>query len=707
MTDCGAACLASVAAHYGYHLPIARIRQYAATDKKGTNVLGMIEASKKLGFTAKGVKATFESLFNIPKPAVALVMVKETRHHYVVIYKTCRKHIVVMDPADGCFLKKRWEEFKKEWLNVVILMVPSSNFEKRDETTSALLRFWNLILPHKTVMLEALFGALITTILGLSTAVYVQKIVDSVIADGNSNLLNMMSLMMIGILLVRIFVGFTRNLFVLQTGQKIDVQLILGYYQHLLSLPQRFFDTMRIGEIVSRLNDAIKIRTFINNVAVDMLVNLFIVIFSFVLMFVYSWRIALIMLFAIPLYGAAYYILNAMNKKYQREMMENGAELESQLVESLNAIATVKRFGIEWYANIRTEVRFIKMLESIYRSGLNSLFGDNASVFLSSFFTIILLWVGTSFALESKITPGELMSCYALMGYFTEPVNTLIGVNKTVQDALIASDRLFEIMDLEREDAKGSIHLTPKMLADISFIDVSFRYGTRVNVFQDLNLILPKGKVTGIVGESGSGKTTLLSLLQKIYPIDGGYIRIGERDIKEISTESLRNIISVVPQKVDIFAGNVIENIALGDFEADMDRIISVCRDLGINDFIEKLPDGFYTLLGEQGANLSGGEKQRIAIARAFYKDPEILILDEATSSLDSASETYIQNAIQSFKKHNKTVIIIAHRLSTLMNADKIIVLKNGKLVEQGPHDELLSLRKEYFSLWNCQFPFN
>ncbi|MDM8536822.1 peptidase domain-containing ABC transporter [Desulfobacterales bacterium HSG17] len=705
ITDCGAACLASIASHHGYKMPISRIRQYASTDKKGTNVLGMVEAAERLGFIAKGVKGPFESLFKIPKPAIAHIVVKEVLHHYVVIYKVTKKYIIVMDPADGEIHKIKHEAFKKEWTGVLILLVPSEKFERGDETTSALSRFWNLVRPHKSVMVEALLGAIVITILGLSMAIYVQKIVDYVIVDGNRNLLNLMSVIMIGLLLIRVFISFMKGVFVLRTGQKIDVQLILGYYKHLLTLPQRFFDTMRIGEIVSRLNDAVKIRSFINDVSLDLIVNVLVIIFSFSLMFIYSWKIDAIMAIVIPIYAFIYYIVNKINKKYQREMMENAAELESQLVESLNSMSTVKRFGLEWYANIKTETRFVKLLETVYHSGINALFAGNSTSFVSSLFTILLLWIGTVFVIDNTITPGELMSCYALIGYFTEPVSSLINVNRTVQDALIASDRLFEIMDLEREQSEGTIILNQEMIGNICFKDISFRYGTRVNVFEQLNLSIPKGKITGIVGESGSGKTTLLSLIQKIYPVREGQIFIGDHDIQYINNESLRHVISVVPQKIDIFAGSVIENIAVGDFEPDQEKIIKICNEIGIKDFINKLPNGFQTYLGENGANLSGGEKQRIAIARALYKSPEILILDEATSSLDSASEGYIRLAVRALRKKGKTVIVIAHRLSTIMHADKILVLKDGLKIEEGRHEDLLQKKGAYYSLWKYQFP--
>jgi ATP-binding cassette subfamily B protein len=262
-------------------------------------------------------------------------------------------------------------------------------------------------------------------------------------------------------------------------------------------------------------------------------------------------------------------------------------------------------------------------------------------------------------------------------------------MNKTIQDAVIAADRLFEIMDLERESDENQIELTADKIGNIHFENVSFRYGTRASVFEDLNLIIPQGKFTAIVGESGSGKSTLMSILQNIYPIQKGNVRIGEYDLKYISNASLRRLISVVPQQIDLFAGNVIDNIAVGDDEPNMQKIIDIASKLGLIGFIEALPRGFQTYLGENGTTLSGGQRQRIAIARALYRDPEILILDEATSSLDSVSEKYVQKMIEILKADHKTVIVITHRSSTLNNADKIIVLDKGVVVEQGSHNKL------------------
>ena len=705
ITDCGAACLASISSHFNLQIPIARIRQYAGTDKKGTNVLGLIEAAEKLGFEAKGVRGELDSLFKIPKPAIAHIIVKEQLHHYVVIYEVTKEYIKIMDPGDGKIHKRTHEEFLKEWTGVLVLLLPKEDFTIGNEKVSVLKRFWFLLKPHKFVLLQAFIGAVIYTLLGFSTSIYIQKITDYVLVGGNTKLLNLLSVIMLLLLVLQITIGVFKNVFLIKSGQQIDARLILGYYKHLLKLPQQFFDTMRVGEIISRINDAVKIRAFINDVSLSLTVNILILFFSFGIMFMYYWKLALIMLLVIPLYLIVYVIINKLNKKTERKIMESSAELESQLVESLNSVGTIKRFGLESFANIKTETSFISLLHIGYKSALNSIFSGTSTTFIAQLFTIILLWSGSYFVIDGEITPGELMSFYAIIGYFMNPVASLIGANKQIQNALIAADRLFEIMDLEREENTEKVVLKKEKIDDIEFKNVAFRYGTRVQVFTDFNLKMKKGNITAIVGESGSGKSTLISLLQNLYPIQKGGITIGDLDLKYIQHESLRNLVSVVPQKIDLFAGNVIDNIAVGDFTPNMELIIDICKSIGILEFVESLPNGFNTYLGENGATLSGGQKQRIAIARALYKKPEVLVLDEATSSLDSTSENYIQKAVERLRQENKTIIIIAHRLSTVINADEIVVLQKGNVLEQGNHKQLYAKKGHYYNLWQQQMP--
>lgn len=707
ITDCGAACLASISEFYKLKLPVSRIRQIAGTDQKGTNALGMIKAAEELGFQAKGVRGKVDALPKIPLPAVAHVVVKEQLQHYVVIYKVRNNKVEYMDPGDGVMHHVDISEFEKMWTGVLILLIPSDNFLSRNEKVSNISRFLYLIQPHRSIILQCLVGAIIYTVLGLSTSIYIGKITDYVLINGNHNLLNLMSVGMIIILLLRIFLGISQNLFILNTGQQIDARLILGYYKHLLKLPQRFFDTMRVGEILSRVNDAVKIRSFINDTSVSIVVNICIVIFSFCLMFIYSWKLGLIMLAIIPFYILIYFINNKLNKKQERKVMEDAAELESQLVESLNSVRTIKQFGIEEYSNLKTENKFIKLLNTVYQSAVNGISISEATNSINFLFTIILLWVGSYIVIDGDITIGALFSFYAVIGYFTGPLASLVGANKSIQNALIAADRLFEIMDLDQENNENKIEFTEQYNGDIQFDSISFSYGTRTKVFEKFSLLIPKGKVTAIIGESGSGKTTLAVLLQKLYTINDGKIYIGDQNIDYFSSNSMRLKIATVPQHLDLFTGTIIENIALGEFYPNIERIIKICSNLGINSFIEKLPNGFATRLGEHGVGLSGGEKQRLAIARALYREPEILILDEATSSLDSDSEYYVQKAILDFNKTGKTVIIIAHRLSTVMTADKIVLLNKGLLLEEGTHVDLYVQGTKYYDMWQKQIPIN
>lgn len=700
LSDCGAACLASVAAHYKLRLPVARIRQYAGTDQRGTTVLGMIAAAEQLGFQAKGVKGTAESLPKLPLPAIVHIVVNKQLHHFVVLYKVTRRYITVMDPADGKMHRYNHEDFTAMWTGVLILLQPASSFHTGNEKISLFKRLLLLLQPHRSVLLQVLTGAVVYTLLGLATAIYMQKITDHILPQGNSNLMNLLSTGMILILLLQIVMGVLRTVFTVKIGQQIDLRLILGYYKHLLRLPQQFFDTMRTGEIISRINDAVKIRAFINDVGINLVVNILIVLFSFALMFTYYWKLACFMLVLGPLYLLVYLITNRLNASIQRRLMEESAELESQLVESVNAAGTIKRFGLEEFSDMKTEVVFTRLLKRVYSSSMNNVFSSSATELLSRLFTILLLWIGAGYVLGNQLTPGELLSFYALTGYFTGPMATLIGSNRSFQEARIAADRLFEIMDLQQETTSQQIQLTREMAGDIRFEQVAFRYGSRAQVFRNLNLRIKKGEVTAIVGESGSGKSTLAGLLQYLYPVQKGHIYIGDYDIRYIDSRSLRELVSVVPQKIDLFSGNVIENIAIGELQPDYKKMMEICNRLGITAFIESLPNGFLTFLGENGATLSGGQKQRIAIARALYRNPEILILDEATSSLDTYAEHYVQQVVSYMRSIGKTIIIIAHRLSTVMQADNILVLHEGELVEEGGHYALLERKGNYFNLW-------
>jgi ATP-binding cassette, subfamily C, bacteriocin exporter len=705
--DCGAAALASICAYYKLQIPIARVRQYAKTDQKGTNLLGLVEAGKKLGFTAKGVKLTAEGdLKDFHLPAIAHVLSQGKFPHYLVIYRVTNKYVRIMDPEYGEMKKMRLEELRKMMTGYLVLLSPDTEFKTGQVGVSKRKQFLSLLKPNAYNLTQIIFGSLIYTVLGMGTAIYIEKVTDFVIPNYNGNLMSLLSVSMLLLIVVQLVIGVFRMILNIRVGQIIDIKMILGYYKHLTRMPQSFFDNMRVGEIMSRINDAVKIRSFINEVAVSFFVNTCIVIFSFVLMAIYNWKFALIIMISIPFYFTLYLLSNNLNKRTAREVMEKSADLQSQLIESINGMETIKLFNLEEHANLVTEERFIDLLRSMYKVSVY-----NMGIFFSSdafakIFTIILFWSGTYFIFKNELTPGELFSFYALIGYFTGPIEALVGANRPIQEAVIAADRLFEILDLEGEESGDiqRLELQPHLLGNIRFENIVFRYGSRAKVFNDISFSIEHNKVTAIVGVSGSGKSTLVSLIQKMYPLTSGKIFIGGYDMEYISTRSLRSFISVVPQNIVLFAGTVIQNISVGDPSPNMERIFMICRELDMIPFITALPNGFETYIGENGATLSGGQRQRIGIARALYKDFEFFVMDEATSSLDTFSDAAVQRVIRRLKDAGKTVIIITHRLSSIIHADKIIVLKEGQIIEEGGHTELIERKDYYSSLWKTQF---
>ena len=719
LTDCGAACLASVFAHYGLHVPVARIRQWADTDQSGTSVYGLLQAAKKVNMEAKAVKATSCSLPSVSFPAIAHVIVQESITHFVVIDSMRASEVTVMDPAEGHFRKMSLQAFSEVWTGVLLILVPGEGFQTNRKSSNR-KKISALIRPYRTSLFIAMLCSIGFSIIGITGTMYLRQVVDGVLETEETAMLAFLSLAMIFMLVLQYLTGLLKGYLVLRTTQSIDGKLVLGYYHHMLHLPQKFFDTMRTGEMVSRINDATMINSFVNEVVMNAVVDVMILVSSIVLMFVYYWKLAIVMLLIVPVYGLLFYLSNLVNKKWQRRIMEEGATLESLLVQTLTAASTIKKLAIEQHIYEKVRIKYVRLLQMVRHSAWRHTSIHVSADFITRIFTVLVLWAGCYFVFAKNLTKGELLAFYALISYFTSPVLSLLSVNKNVRDALIAADRLFEVMEMEKEEADGGYanfsnafsplaglrakrqkypplaelraerQKYPPLAGvarsagggpgDIEFRNVSFRYGNGKIILDEMNLFIPKGSCIGIKGESGSGKSTLAALLLKLYQPLQGTISINNIDLSMINNKALRSLVVSVPQFTELFNGTVRENIIL-DKTCDEEKLNSITSRLGVLNFFENDSQGLETVIYEQGTNLSGGQRQLVSIARALYRDPPVLILDEPSASLDAETENKIMQTIEWYNKQGNTVIIISHSDAALKICNNIVVLKNGKIV--------------------------
>jgi ATP-binding cassette subfamily B protein len=512
-----------------------------------------------------------------------------------------------------------------------------------------------------------------------------------------------------GIILLNLFkiiLNAFRTHLLLYLSQKLDISLILGYYQHVLELPMNFFGTRKVGEIISRFMDASKVRDAISGATLTIMIDTLMAIAGGIILYTqnsFLFGITFIMVIA---YAIIVFSFNKPIRNINRVQMENNAQLTSYLVESLNGIETVKTFNAERKANIETEKKFVKLLKSIFKGGWINNLETSLTGFVASVGGIVILWVGAYSVIKGDMSVGQLLAFNALLAYFLDPIKNLINLQPMMQTAIVASDRLGEILDLELEKSEAEDKkIAPKTLKGlIEFKELDFRYGTRQLVLKNINLKINSGEKIAFVGESGSGKTTLVKLLLNLYKWEKGEILINGYNVKDINMNYLRERIAYISQDIFLFSGTIYENLTLGIENPDMETVIESAKMAKAHDFINQFPLRYETMLEENGSNLSGGQKQRLAITRALLKKPDILIMDEATSNLDSITEKAIERTI-SEHTNGITTLIIAHRLSTIMRCDKIYVMDKGEFVESGTHHELIERRGLYYDLWKEQLP--
>ncbi len=485
-------------------------------------------------------------------------------------------------------------------------------------------------------------------------------------------------------------------------SKQIDIQLMLGYYRHVVGLPINFFETRKIGEIISRFMDASKIRDALSTITVTLMIDTVMVTLGAILLYIHSPVLFGFTLLLIPFYIG---IIFAFHKPYQsinREEMESNTKLNSYLVESLNGIATIKSYNAEKEVFFQTESRFVNLLKHVFKRGMLSNLQVSIKIGLELIGGTVILWIDAMQVLKGNMTIGELITYNALLAYFLNP----IGIQPTMQSALVAGERLNEIFDLDQvKSEKEDNKVSPKQLSGkIECSNVTFRYGTRKDVLNNISFSIEPGSQAAFVGESGSGKTTISKLLMHYYESQQGDIYYDDYHIKEINRTALRDRIAYVSQESFFFSASIYENLCFGlEQKVTLEEVIQVCKQACVHEFISELPLRYETFLEENASNLSGGQRQRLAIARALLKKPDILILDEATSNLDSTTKKHITDMLKELGSKGVTVIMIAHRLSTIQHASQIFVMEKGNIIERGSHEELLFYKGEYYRLWKNQ----
>ncbi|MBM6499857.1 peptidase domain-containing ABC transporter [Flavobacterium macrobrachii] len=707
--DCGPTCLKIIAKHYGKNLNIQQLRSLSETTREGSNLLNLSEAAEQIGFRTLGVKLSFEKVNEAPLPCI----LHWNANHYVVLYKIKKDRIFISDPAFG-LLEYSKAEFIKNWIGnkaeedteegIALLVEPTpkfyqSEFDKEEKAFGFGLLF-KYIFPYKSFVVQLIIGLLAGSLLQLIFPFLTQSVVDVGIQNQNIHFIYMVLAAQLFLFFGKTALELIRSWILLHLSTRINISLISDFFIKLMNLPISFFDVRMTGDIMQRISDHHRIERILTTSSLNVLFSIFNMFIMGGVLAYYNLKI-----FTVFFIGSLLYFLWVTLFLKRREALDykrfsEVSQEQSKVIELINGMQEIKlhnaekqkRWGWEY-----VQARLFKVsMKGLVLEQTQSI-GSN---FINELKNIIIIFLSAKLVIDGQITLGMMMAISSIVGSLNGPIVQLISFIREAQDAKISLARLSEIH--EKEDETASIDEKIKEIpkdATITIKDLSFRYiGSDVNVLENLNLIIPPNKITAIVGTSGSGKTTLMKLLQQFYEPNAGEILVGKTSLSKIAPKYWRSHIGSVMQEGYIFNDTIANNIAIGVDSIDKEKLLYAADVANIKNFIEDYPLGFNTKIGMEGVGMSTGQKQRLLIARAVYKNPEMLFFDEATSALDANNEKEIMEKLNVFFK-DKTVVVIAHRLSTVMNADQIVVLEKGIIIETGNHQELIKRKGNYYEL--------
>ncbi|BDA75601.1 ABC transporter ATP-binding protein [Calothrix sp. PCC 7716] len=696
--DCGAACLASVSKYYGRHFSLNHIREAVGTGQLGTTLLGLRRGAESLGFNARSVKASPEILNKINEaPLPGIIHWKGS--HWVILYGQSGRKYVIADPAAGIrYLSQK--ELTEGWANwVMLLLEPNKNrfFSQPDDKVDGFGQWLTRLWHYRAILFFSFLCAFVVGLLSLASPILIQILTDDVLIRSDTQLLTGVVMAIITMYLVSTGLSLVQNNLIAHFTQRLELELILEFGQQILQLPLGYYEARRSGEIISRLRDIREINQLVSQVVVSLPSELCVALVSFTVMLFYSWQLTFAAILIVILMTLSTVILLPTLQTKTRNLLVLEAETQGVLVETFKGALTLKSTTAapQFWEEIQS--RFGRLANLTFRTIQISIINSKFSSLVSNIGRVILLWYGSYLVINQTLSIGQLLAFISLNSNIVILMISLIDIVDEFARVKTATARIQEVIMATPETQNNFKKPWAKISGEANIVctNLNFHYPGRLELIENFSVEIPGGKVIALIGKSGCGKSTLAKLIAGLYPLQSGNIRIGMYNLQDLDLDCLRQQIVLVPQEAHFWSRTIVENFRLGSPQVTFEQIVKACQIASADDFINQLPEKYQTVLGEFGANISGGQRQRLAIARAIVKDPPILILDESTSGLDPVSEAQVLNQIL-LHRQGKTTLLISHRPKIINRADWIVLLNQGKLQIQGSLEELRLLPGEH-----------